>query len=134
MAIVNISNATKTSFVNALNTALGNSATMSFYAGTMPSGPDTAAGSGNTLIATVTFEASGNFGIVSGAVLSAAGLPIQASAVASGTVSWARLSNSLNVAVVDVDVGTSNTTVIVANATVSQGNFIQVSSVTFQSN
>jgi hypothetical protein len=134
MAIVNISNATKTAFVNALNLALGNSATMSFYTGTMPSGPDSAPGGGNTVIATVTFEASGNFGIVSGPVLSAAGLPIQASAVASGTVTWARLSTSANVAVVDVDVGTSNTTVIVANATVSQGNFIQCSSVTFQAN
>lgn len=133
MAIVNISNTTKTAFVTALNSALGNNATIQFYTGTMPAGPDTAI-SGQTLIASITFQPSGNFGTVSGAVLTAGGLPVQAQAGASGTVTWARLSNSGGTAVVDVDVGTSGTTVIVANTTVTSGNYLQITSATFQAN
>ncbi len=134
MATVNISNAMKTGFVGSLNTALGNSATMAFYTGTMPAGPDTAVPGGDVLIATVTFEPAGGFGTVTGAILTAGGLPVQAAAVASGTVTWARLSNSAATAVVDVDVGTTGTTVIVANTAVTSGNFLQISGCTFQAN
>lgn len=134
MAVVNISNATKSSFVSALNASLGNSATISFYTGSMPAGPDTAVPGGSVLIASVTFEPSGGFGTVSGAILTAGGLPVQAVAGNSGTVTWARLANSAATPVVDIDVGTSGTTCIVLNATVTSGNFLQISSCTFQAN
>jgi hypothetical protein len=135
MAVVNISNATKTAFVTALNSALGNSATITFYTGTIPAGPDTAVTS-QTNVCSVTFATSGGFGTVSGSTLTANGLPVQAAATAAGTnvVTWARLANSSGTAIVDVDVGTSGTTVIVANASVTQGNFLQITSCAFTAN
>jgi hypothetical protein len=132
MAVVNISNATKASFLSALNSALGASATMTFYTGSMPvGGPDASVPGGDTTICTITFQPSGSFGTVSGNVLSATGLPFQAQASATGTVSWARLQNSSNTAIIDVDVGTSGTTCIVANTSVTSGNFLQITSCTF---
>lgn len=120
-AIVNnaVANSCATDLHTALNAGSG-AATIKFYTGTKPAGPDTAITS-QTLLGTLT--CSDPAGSVSGRVLTFGAITNDTAADADGTAAWARLLDSDGVAVLDVSVGLSGSgaDIIMNNTTFVSG-------------
>lgn len=112
-----------------LNAGSG-AATIKFYDGTKPAGPDTAITS-QVLLGTLTCPDPA--GSVSGRTLTFGSITNDSAADATGTASWARLLDSDSVAVLDVSVGLSGSGAdIIMNNTsfVSGAGPISISSLT----
>ena len=126
MAYSQLSAARKNARATAENTAIGANCLIRIYTGAQPANPDAAAT--GTLLATLTGNASG-FGTVSGAVITANAIS-QGTAVATGLAGWARVSTSGGTAWGDLDVGTSNASVIMNTTSISSGGPVQITSMT----
>lgn len=127
MAVITLSAALGGTLVSAINSALNagaTGATIKLYTGTKPAGPDTAVTS-QVLLGTLV--CSKPAGTVAGNTLTFSAVTPDSSADASGTATWARLSDSNGTAVIDIDVtvtggsgfGQMNTVNIVAGGPIS---------------
>jgi hypothetical protein len=129
MAVLRLSTTARNALANALKTAIdagSGAGTIKLYTGTQPATPqDTATG---TLIATLTF-AKPSFGTASVGVITAAAIAA-VSAVAAGTVGWARIADSDGNAIMDVDVGTSGATINLSSLAFAINDTVTVSSAT----
>lgn len=104
--------------IDALDAGAG-PATLKFYTGTQPAGPDTAVSTQNLL---GTLTCSDPSGTKLAGVITFSAITQDSAADASGTAAWARLLDSDGVAVIDLDVTNEagngaiklNTTTIVA--------------------
>ena len=138
MAILRFASTTRNTMLSDLNTAIGTSATIDIYSGTIPANVDTAAS--GTLLATLTGSATA-FGTVAGG---SAGVNwvLTANAITSGTgtagagtgtaATWCRISTSGAVAIVDCDVGASGSgaTLILDNTSIATGQTVSITSLT----
>jgi hypothetical protein len=131
MAICNFNNVTlRTSRCTAINTAVGTSGNLLFYTGSPPA--DASVAATGTLLATL--PCSATFGAVTTGVTGGAKPYLTANAitsangVASGTPGYCRLQTSAGVGVVDLDVGTSGTSVIATPDTITSGAPVNVTS------
>lgn len=125
MAYVNLASTTKASRSTALNTAIGSSCSIEIRTGSAPTNPDTTAS--GTLLATLTGNASG-FGTVSGAGVLTAGAITQANAVATGTAGYCRIKTSGGTAIMDLDVNTTGSSVIMNTTSIVSGGPVQITS------
>ena len=123
-----LSTATKNSRATALNTQVSTSAVFRIYDGTRPATPDTNVSS-QVLLVSLTCSASA-FGSVSNGVLTANAIT-QNNASATGTATWARIVTSGGTAVIDLDVGTTGTDVIMNTTNIVNGGPVQITSATF---
>lgn len=123
MAYINFSATLKSSRASAILSAIGTSGLLKIYTGAQPTNPDTAAT--GTLLATLALSATA--GTVSGGVLTFNAIT-QSDAVATGTAGYARVTTSGGTAVIDLDVGTSATSVILNTTSIVSGGPVVVSS------
>ena len=103
-------------------TIIGNAGKLNIYSGTRPA----TGGAAGTLLAQFTLG-SPYAPAASGGVQSPT-LPSATTGVAAGTASWARITTSGGTQVIDMDVGTSGTTVILNTTTISVGAAVSVTS------
>lgn len=89
---VKIKATTRSSSLDAITAAIGTSGFLRIYDGTQPAGPDTAL-SGNTLLAELPLSATAA-PAASGGVLTFSTITDEASAIATGTQTWASLTTS----------------------------------------
>ncbi len=132
MANVRIAVATRNAMLQALadkidgGAASPSNGTLKLYTGTQPANADTGL-SGNTLLATLTFQETCAASIASG-VLTFALMDSDTSADNNGTATWARIADSAGATVFDGDVGqsgdgktiTMNSTTVVAGTTIAE--------------
>jgi hypothetical protein len=128
MAYINFNNLTKMSRVTAIATAIGNSATLNIYTGTQPAGRDTAA-SGTLLVSLPLSSPPATEALGANAVLTFNAIT-QQNASNTGTAGWARIANSTSAGIVDLDVGTSGTSVTLNTTSIVSGGPVQVTSAT----
>ena len=130
--VVRLRTATRNNALDEITGDIGSSGFLRIYDGTQPAGPDTAL-AGNTLLAelplSVTFAAG-----ASGGVLTASAITTEASAIATGTQTWASLVTSADARIVDMSCGngsgdldlagtiTATGTVAVTSLTITDGN------------
>lgn len=131
MSVCNFSTTgVQTARVNALLTAIGASAVIKFYSGAPPA--DASVAATGTLLATLACSAT--FGVVTSGVSGGAAAYLTANAittangVATGTPGYARIQTSGAVGVVDLDVGTTGTSVIITPGTITSGAPVSISS------
>jgi hypothetical protein len=96
------------------------------YSGTQPATGDTAL-SGNTLLGTLTFATTCAASIAAG-VLTFAAITEDSSADATGTATFARLTDSNDVSVIDLDVGTSGASINLNTTSIVTGGPIRLTS------
>lgn len=135
MAVFRLSTATANAALDAINTRLNagaGAATLKFYTGSQPAGPDTAL-SGQTLLGTLTFSDPAA-AAASSRTLTFSTITEDASADATGTATWARAADSDGNAVFDADVGDSDTNptavIIMNEVNFASGGPIRVTSFT----
>ena len=112
MANVRPTNAARNAQLNAIRDLIDAGAAggkINIYNGTQPATGDTAL-SGNTLLATLTFSATSAPNAASG-VLTFSAITEDSAADATGTATFARITDSNDVAVLDMDVGTSGASI-----------------------
>lgn len=130
MATLNVSVARRQAMLDNLTGQL-NSGTIKVYTGSMPATPETAVGA-QTLLGTLTLNSTA-FGSASSAtpsVATANSITQDSSADATGTAAWARIASSGGTAIMDVDVGTSSTTIVLNTTSIVSGGPISISSFT----
>jgi hypothetical protein len=110
--------------LNPLVTLL-NSGTLEFYTGTQPATGDTAL-SGNTLLGTLTFNATS--GTVASGTLTLNSVTQDSAADATGTATFARMKTSGAVVIGDVDVGTSGASINMNTTSIVTGGPISITS------
>lgn len=115
--------------LDAIFTTAQNSGKLRIYDGSQPAGPATAITS-QVLLAELTLNATAWAAAASGS--KAAGAITGATAVASGTAAWFRITDSAGTtAYVDGSVGTSDANLILPTTTISAGVTVNVSSLAF---
>lgn len=108
-------------------TALLNSGTVKLYTGTRPANADTAL-SGNTLLGTLTLNATAFAAASSGTATANAISDI--TTVAAGTATWARVATSGGTVKFDVNVGTSGSDINMSAVVLGSGDTVHVVSFT----
>jgi hypothetical protein len=124
---VNLTIAAKTARAAALVASVGTSGTLNLYSGSIPASADTAL-SGNTLLAQFHGNATA-FGVASSGVTTLNLLTDtnnQVNASNTGTVTFCRVENSSNVAIVDLGVATSGEAITVNTTSIVSGGPIQL--------
>lgn len=126
---LNASVAARNAMADAFSNYLGSGAKLVLYTGPQPTD---ATGAATTVLATIPLNASGNpFTVASNGAIALVGVPLSATASASGVVAWARLFKSDGTTVGgDLSVGTTGTDIIISNTTLSSGNTEQITSLT----
>lgn len=120
-----LSTSLRNAMLDQITTKAGASALLNIYAGTRPA----TGGAAGTLLAQLTCNAT--FApSSSGGVLTLNSIT-SAAASATGTASWARLTDSSGTFVADMSVGTSGTEVIIPSTAISSGATVSVTSATF---
>jgi hypothetical protein len=125
MANLRLSGATRNRLGDALDDAINSgddAATIKLYSGTQPATADTAL-AGNTLLATFDLDDPA-FGTSSSGTITLGGTPRTAEGVAAGTATFFRMESvgTGNIGtILDGDVGTSSTTLILNTTTISVG-------------
>ncbi|AFR18495.1 hypothetical protein ISG18_12830 [Burkholderia pseudomallei] len=120
------STAVRNAMLDAITTQAGASALLNIYSGTRPA--TGGALSGNTLLAQLTCNAT--FAPASsGGVLTLNSIA-NATAAATGTAVWARLTTSGGTFIADFSVGTSGTEIIIGTTSITSGATVSVSSAT----
>ncbi|CAJ4815035.1 Uncharacterised protein [Burkholderia pseudomallei] len=120
------STAVRNAMLDAITTQAGASALLNIYSGTRPA--TGGALSGNTLLAQLTCNAT--FAPASsGGVLTLNSIA-NATAAATGTAVWARLTTSGGTFIADFGVGTSGTEIIIGTTSITSGATVSVSSAT----
>ncbi len=120
----------KSARASAILTAIGSSGLIKFYTGSPPA--DASVTPAGTLLATLSCSAT--FGTVTNGVSGGASAYLTANAitsangVATGTPGFARICTSAGVGVVDLDCGTSGTSVIMTPDTITSGAPVNVTS------
>ena len=104
--------------VVALCNAGSGAAVVKIYTGSQPASADTAAT--GTLLITWTLSDPA-FGAAASGTATAASMPKNANAVASGTAGYARIEDSNGNSIADADVGTTGTPVTVSSTTIVSG-------------
>ncbi|CAK0596496.1 Uncharacterised protein [Burkholderia pseudomallei] len=118
------STAVRNAMLDAITTQAGASALLSIYSGTRPA--TGGALSGNTLLAQLTCNST--FAPASsGGVLTLNSIA-SATAAATGTAVWARLTTSGGTFIADFSVGTSGTEIIIGTTSITSGATVSVSS------
>lgn len=131
MATVNLAASIKTSVLNTIQAAIDAGATgglIKIYSGVIPATPETAVTT-QTLLGTLVFSVTS--GSIASQIFTAAAITPDASADATGTASWARITDSDGNPVIDCDVSTTsgsgaiklNTTSIVERGPISLTGF-----------
>jgi hypothetical protein len=119
------SNGTRNAQQQGLITYAGSGAKINIYDGTQPTNANTAV-STQTLLATLTI--TGSFGTDSNGTLTL-GSVTNATAVASGTASWFRITQSNGTTVVmDGSVGTSNADMVLDSTNITAGQTVSITS------
>ena len=126
MAFLRTSAALKSAQLNAIVSAVGANGKIEFYTGSAPANVDTAAT--GTKLGTLTCGAT--FGVVSGSTLTLNAITGDTSVDNTGAWGYARITTSGGTGVIDVDVGTSGTTIIMAAASAVQGATLDITSFT----
>jgi hypothetical protein len=112
--------------LDAIATAIGTSAKLRIYSGTRPA----TGGTATTLLVELICSASAFAAAASSGVLTANAIS-SGTAVATGTASWARILKSDGTTVeIDMDVGTSGTSIILATTSIVSGATVSISSLT----
>ena len=124
MAFIRFSTSLRTSRASTLVTAAGANATIKFYTGSAPANVDTAVT--GTLLGTLTCGST--LGTVSNGVLTFGAITGDSSVDATGAWGYARVATSGGVGLIDLDVGTSGTSIIMAAASAVQGASLDITS------
>lgn len=129
---VTYSSTVKTNRLNIVNDAL-NSKTYASGTGTGSAGnlvignASTSGGSISTTLATIALQNPG--ASVSGSTLTVAGVPLSATASATGTANSAKLTNNAGTTIVDgLTVGTSGTDIIISSTSITSGQTVTLTS------
>jgi hypothetical protein len=131
MANLRVTAALRNARLDGLKTAIDAGAgagLIKIYTGTQPANAD-AALSGNTLLGTLTFT-DPSAPAASGGVLTFSTITQDTAADATGTATWARITDSTGATVFDCDVGTSGATINLNTTSIVTGGPIQISSFT----
>lgn len=115
-------------FLDSIDTTIGASGFLRFYDGTQPTNVATALGA-QVKLAELPLSATA-FGAAAAGVLTANAITTDASADATGTASWATLTTSAGVRVVDCSVGTSGADITVNSTAFSAGAAVSCSALT----
>jgi hypothetical protein len=129
MANIRPANAARNAQLNAIRNLIDAGAAggkIKIYTGTQPATGDTAL-SGNTLLGTLVFSTTSAADAAAG-VLTFSSITSDASADATGTATWARITDSDDVSVLDCDVGTSGATINLATTSITAGGTIALTS------
>jgi hypothetical protein len=132
MSYINFSGALKLARVTQIATLIGNSATLNIWAGTMPATPDTAISGGTLLVSLPLSNPPATEALGANAVLTFNSIT-QENASNTGTAAFARIANSTQstgqtAGTVDLDVGTSGTSVILNTTSIVASGPVQVQS------
>lgn len=112
--------------LNDITTAVGASGKLKLYTGTIPTNVDTAL-SGNTLLAVLT--CSSTFAAAAAShTLTANTITSDTSADGTGTVTWGTITTSADTRIIDFDVGTAATSMIIDNTSIATGQVVSCSS------
>lgn len=125
---IGLANEARSAEANALDALLA-SGKVKIYADTRPATPDTAVTT-QVLIATINLGNPAYGNAVNG-VITLAGVPLQGTAVATDTATWARFEKADASPVFDADVGESASDLIISNASVQIGYVIEITSHSF---
>ena len=128
MAYINFDAALKWLRANAIVTAIGSGALLNIYTGAQPATPDTAA-TGTLLVTLPLSSTPATTALGANAVVTFNAIT-QENANATGTAGWARIANSGGAGIIDLDVGTSGTSVILNTTSIVSGGPVQVTSAT----
>ena len=125
MSTINMSTALRTSRSTAIVTLAGATAFLNIYSGSIPANPDTVA-SGTLL---VQLPCSAVLGTVTSGVLTFNAITTTA-AIATGTAGYARLvtSSGATTGIIDLDVGTTGTSVVLNTTSIATGGPVVVNS------
>jgi len=115
-------------FLDSIDTSIGASGLLRFYDGTQPTNVATALGA-QVKLAELPLSATA-FGAAAAGVLTANAITSDASADNTGTASWATLTTSAGVRVVDMSVGTSGADINMNSVAFQAGAQVSVSSLT----
>lgn len=121
----------KNARLDQITSRVGTSGLLRLYDGVQPASPDSAVTT-QTKLAELTCNATAFAAAASGGVLTANAIA-NVNAIASGTASWFRLTNSGGTAVIDGTVGTSGSDLIIDNTSINSGQQVSVSSLTITS-
>ena len=103
----------------------GGAGTLKIYAATRAATTDTALGA-QVLLATLTFSATA-FGAASGGVATAAAITSDSSADATDTAAWFRIANGSATAIMDGNVGTATSDLILNTVSIVTGAVVSIS-------
>lgn len=129
MPVVHLANAVRTDMMTAFAEAIDadtNPGEIRIYDGSMPANAETAI-SGQTLLATLTFSSPPQSGVSNG-VLTFDDITEDSEADASGTATWARIVDGDGATIADVNVGTSDATLILNTTSIVQGGPVRITS------
>jgi len=119
---------TRNVFLDQIDTDIGASGLLRFYDGAQPANVATALGA-QVKLAELPLSATA-FGAAAAGVLTANAITNDASADATGTASWATLTTSAGVRIVDMSVGTSGADINMNSVAFQAGATVSVSSLT----
>jgi hypothetical protein len=112
--------ALRNTILNAVNTSVGTTAVMNFYAGVQPADVSSATTAANTVVATLSFTSTSAFGAAAAGVLTANSITSDTSA-AGGTATWFSVCKSTGARVIDGSVGVSTSDIIVNSTSIATG-------------
>ena len=124
---VRLKTTTRNTGLDRITTEIGTSGFLRIYNGTQPTGPDTAL-SGNTLLAELPLSSTAA-AAASGGVLTFSAITDEASALATGTQTWASLVTSAGVRIVDMSCGNGSGDLSLSG-TITLGGTVSVTSLT----
>ena len=135
MAFVHITTALRNAMADAVTTAIdagSGAGYIEIYEDDGDGIPATAnvAVTDQTLLGTLTFS-DPSFGSASSGVITASSITGETSADATGTAAWARIYDSDDTVICDVDVGTSATSIILSSTAITAAGTIDLTSFTF---
>lgn len=113
-----ITNAAASAMADAITTAIGSNGRCKIYSGSAPANADTAAS--GTLLVDAALSATA-FGAASSGVITLGGTPITTAASATGTAGYFRITTSGGTAILQGDVGTSGTELILNTLAIVNG-------------
>jgi len=126
---VKLSNSARSDEANGIRSAMA-AGKIRIYDGTRPASPNDAVTS-QTLLVEFDLDSPAYATAVDG-VITLAGVPIQATAVATSTATWVRFVESSGTTVVmDMDIGVSGTDFIIADTSITVGMVCEITSHTY---
>jgi hypothetical protein len=112
--------ALRNTILNAVNTSVGTTAVLNFYAGVQPADVSSATTAANTVVATLSFTSTSAFAAASAGVLTANSITSDSSA-AGGTTTWFSICKNTGARVVDGSVGVSASDVVLNSTSIATG-------------